>query len=488
MTVDKYKAYFKKRFQNRTSSFLSGWTIMIFDLIGLFLCIGLSFFIVNLVNTSILNFRSFILYSVYFPLILIVFYGAGLYPGIMISPPDEVRKITICTAFCFIGICISIGLKNKIDILDFASSIKLDSTNVGIVASFTLAIPVTALGLCIMRDIGRHILGGFNWWGVPAVIYVTGESGNEVIRRLYSRRYVGYIPCLIVDSNAKVPSVTQSGIPIFPPSSTTSTMIKELRLKVGIICDYKGDIKSISRYYRYAIFVTSNEELSTTTKVRDLGGILGFSVTHNLTRKTNLLVKRAVDLLVIILTLPIVLPIMAIIAIGVKASSPGSVFYKHKRVGKNGKTLYCLKFRSMYKDSDKMLKKILATDEKRRQEWERDQKFIDDPRITPFGKILRKTSMDELPQLFNILKGEMSFVGPRPVTKEELDKYGENASFILSVTPGLSGMWQISGRSDTGYEERVNLDSFYIQNWSIWLDVWIIIKTIWVVLKGKGAY
>ena len=116
------------------------------------------------------------------------------------------------------------------------------------------------------------------------------------------------------------------------------------------------------------------------------------------------------------------------------------------------------------------------------------RKFVNDPRVTKFGKFLRKTSLDELPQLFNILIGNMSFVGPRPVTKDELEKYGENANYILTVTPGLSGMWQISGRSDTGYEERINLDSYYIQNWSIWLDMWIIIKTIWVVLRGKGAY
>ena len=142
----------------------------------------------------------------------------------------------------------------------------------------------------------------------------------------------------------------------------------------------------------------------------------------------------------------------------------------------------------MYKNSQEMLEKILAEDPVRRAEWEKDRKFVDDPRVTKFGKFLRKTSLDELPQLWNIFIGEMSFVGPRPVTEEELEKYGENADYILTVTPGLSGMWQISGRSDTGYEERINLDTYYIQNWSVWLDIWIIIKTVWVVINGKGAY
>ena len=139
-------------------------------------------------------------------------------------------------------------------------------------------------------------------------------------------------------------------------------------------------------------------------------------------------------------------------------------------------------------DADKQLEKILAENPEMRAEWEKDRKFTNDPRVTKIGKILRKTSIDEIPQFFNILTGEMSFIGPRPVTEPELKKYGNKAQIILSVQPGLSGMWQISGRSDTGYEERVTLDSYYIQNWSVWLDIWIIIKTVYVVLRGKGAY
>jgi len=172
----------------------------------------------------------------------------------------------------------------------------------------------------------------------------------------------------------------------------------------------------------------------------------------------------------------------------IKMTSKGPIFYGHKRVGKNGEEIKCWKFRSMYVNSQEMLEKILATNPVMKKEWEENRKFVNDPRVTPFGTFLRKTSLDELPQLFNILAGSMSFVGPRPVTKEELEKYGDSADFILSVTPGLSGMWQISGRSDTGYEERINLDTYYIQNWSTWFDMWIIVKTVWVVINGKGAY
>ena len=141
----------------------------------------------------------------------------------------------------------------------------------------------------------------------------------------------------------------------------------------------------------------------------------------------------------------------------------------------------------MVVNADKMLDEILK-DPVMAAEWEKDRKFTNDPRVTKIGKFLRKTSLDEFPQFFNVLTGEMSFIGPRPVTTPEPDKYGDKAKLILSVQPGLSGMWQISGRSDTGYEERITLDSYYIQNWSVWLDIWIIIKTIYIVIKGKGAY
>ena len=141
----------------------------------------------------------------------------------------------------------------------------------------------------------------------------------------------------------------------------------------------------------------------------------------------------------------------------------------------------------MVVNADKMLDEILK-DPVMAAEWEKDRKFTNDPRVTKIGKFLRKTSLDEFPQFFNVLTGEMSFIGPRPVTTPELAKYGDKAKLILSVQPGLSGMWQISGRSDTGYEERITLDSYYIQNWSVWLDIWIIVKTIYIVIKGKGAY
>ena len=177
-----------------------------------------------------------------------------------------------------------------------------------------------------------------------------------------------------------------------------------------------------------------------------------------------------------------------VLSLCIKLTSPGPAIYKQKRVGKNCKPFFCYKFRTMYQNAEERLKEMLRTDPEARAEWNACWKLKNDPRITPLGKYLRKTSLDELPQIFNMLKGEMSLVGPRPVTQEEIDKYyKESASLCFSVQPGITGLWQVSGRSNTSYDYRVSLDSWYVRNWNLWLDFVILAKTVVVVLKKEGA-
>ena len=474
MTNEEYKKYFKKSFW-RTSSFTSGMAFMVVDAITVMLCIGISFFIINLINQSWINFRSFVTYWVYLPPMMIVFYAAGLYPGLVYPPADEVKKFGICSFFVFVGIALSITVEEVED-------------KWPIVVALLLATPFALILLPSAREAARTIFSRQKWFGVPAVLYVSGSSGDVVIERLLKRKDLGYKPCMIVDSKAFIPG-EKFGIPVYPPTEGTSALIKSFGIKVAILCDYDRDTTYINSYFRYTIQVPRINDISTiSTNVRDFGGILGFSSTHNLTKPISLFWKRFIDIFLLLLSSPVTLPVVLIVAFAVKFSSPGPVFYGHKRIGKNGKEFKCWKFRSMVIDADKQLEKILAENPDMRAEWEKDRKFTNDPRVTKIGKILRKTSIDEIPQFFNILTGEMSFIGPRPVTEPELTKYGTKSNVILSVQPGLSGMWQISGRSDTGYEERVTLDSYYIQNWSVWLDIWIIIKTVYVVLRGKGAY
>ena len=199
-----------------------------------------------------------------------------------------------------------------------------------------------------------------------------------------------------------------------------------------------------------------------------------------------LVVKRVFDFLMSLISIVLLCPIFIIIIIAIRLDSKGKAIYKHKRIGKNGKYIYLYKFRTMYSNSNEMLKELLK-DPKRKKEWNTYYKLSNDPRITKVGKVLRKTSLDELPQLFNILIGEMSFVGPRPVVDGEIDKYKNNKDKLLSVLPGLTGWWACNGRSTVGYEERMKLELYYVDNKSILLDIKILFKTFIEVFKRTGA-
>lgn len=195
-------------------------------------------------------------------------------------------------------------------------------------------------------------------------------------------------------------------------------------------------------------------------------------------------VKRGIDLLIGLVGLIICLPFFIIIALAIKLDSKGPVFFKHKRIGKNGKDLYIYKFRTMIDKAEDAIRNF--TPEQKR-EFEANYKLENDPRVTKVGKILRKTSIDELPQIINILKGEMAIIGPRPVVKDELEKYGKNKNKFLSVPPGLTGYWAANGRSDVTYEERMAMELYYVENRSLLFDLKIFIKTIGSVLTGRGA-
>lgn len=209
---------------------------------------------------------------------------------------------------------------------------------------------------------------------------------------------------------------------------------------------------------------------------------------NNLKRPINRLIKKIFDYSLTVIGTIAILPILAIIAIWIYKDSPGNVIFKHRRVGQNGKEFDCYKFRSMCTDAQEKLEELLVADPQARAEWEKDFKLKNDPRITGSGAFLRKTSLDELPQIFNVLKGEMSLVGPRPIIRDEMIRYGEHIDDYLMVKPGITGMWQVSGRNDIDYEERVLLDSQYVRNWSVWLDIMLLWRTFKVVIKGKGAY
>ncbi len=263
-----------------------------------------------------------------------------------------------------------------------------------------------------------------------------------------------------------------------------------MALEQGGLDTYQGLIQQLSRATR---------ELQLVPAIRGLPlygleanhffahEVLLLTVRNNLARRLPQLIKRMFDLTVASLVLLAGLPILLWIAVSVMRSG-FPIFYGHKRIGQGSRVFPCYKFRTMAKNADQLLAELLANDPAAREEWERDFKLKADPRITRIGHFLRRTSLDELPQLWNVLKGDMSLVGPRPVVQAELERYGNQVDYYLEAKPGITGLWQISGRNDVSYETRVYLDAWYVKNWSLFNDVVILLRTAKVLLGKNGAY
>jgi exopolysaccharide production protein ExoY len=199
-------------------------------------------------------------------------------------------------------------------------------------------------------------------------------------------------------------------------------------------------------------------------------------------------IKRWFDILVAVPALVLLIPLCCTIALAIKMQDGGPVFYRHRRIGLNGTAFDCLKFRTMVVDSEEVLRRHLAANSEAVAEWEQARKLKRDPRVTPLGSSMRKTSVDELPQFVNILKGEMSLVGPRPIVAAEVVKYGASIGRYFCARPGLTGPWQVNGRNDIDYANRVALDCRYVEEWSFWRDLTIIAKTVVAVLSRRGGY
>ena len=216
--------------------------------------------------------------------------------------------------------------------------------------------------------------------------------------------------------------------------------------------------------------------------------IIFLKVRNNLAQWQNRMIKRIFDLVCGIMGLVVVVPAAIVIGVLIKLDSKGPVFFTHRRIGQNGKEFNCYKFRSMFVDGDRILDEYLKKSSEAKKEWEEFAKLKDDPRVTPMGRIIRRYSLDELPQMFNVIKGDMSLVGPRPYMPREKEMMGEYLSIITTTVPGITGLWQTSGRNEINFSDRLKLDEWYVRNWSMWMDLMFLLKTAVVVLKSKGAY
>jgi Undecaprenyl-phosphate galactose phosphotransferase WbaP len=484
MTLSDFDIWYRKRYR-RTSSALTSLSFIISDLFAVLFSFAWGFFWVRIygfiMDYGSINAKSFITYWPYLIVFIPIFQILRLYPGISLAPSEEMRRFFFGSLLAYGGIILSRVIEHEV----------WDSINTALIISCAFSTII----LLTMRSITHLFLHKTRLGGIPTVIYGSDSTGKLVAECLLGSIRNGYIPVLFLDDNPSGEDEYMN-IPIIHDTSIGPEIVKRYNIKMAIVAMPELDarklkllINSSVSAFRYNVLIPNFFNISTIwMSVRDFNGVLGIETSNKLNMFWNRGIKRFMDLALVIIGGILILPFLLLIALLIKLNSPGPVLYKHKRLGKNGKYFYTYKFRSMVVDAQERLEKMLESDPAIKMEWEKNQKLQNDPRITSLGKFLRRTSLDEFPQLINILKGEMSLVGPRPIVDDEVKKYGDDYDRIFSITPGLTGLWQVSGRSDTNYQDRVTYDSYYLQSWSIWLDLWIIFKTFGVVLIGKGAY
>lgn len=350
--------------------------------------------------------------------------------------------------------------------------------------------------IIFFRYIIKNVLCRFDIFKIPILIIGGGKTAEVLINGIKDNYGEAYKIIGILEDNGQNKNLKE--YPVLGGFEDVERIIKEKEIRnVVIAAPGLEQNKMISLVNRVQPLVHNLSIVPNLIAIPMSGieaerffneKIMLLRLKNNLASPLNRWLKYSFDFMCTLVGTILISPLLLLIAAGIYFDSPGPVIFKHTRIGKNGKPFGCYKFRTMCMDADKKLAELLDRDAAAKEEWERDFKLKDDPRVTKIGKILRKTSLDELPQIFNVLKGEMSLVGPRPVVEAELEKYGEYLDDYLMVRPGITGMWQVNGRSDTTYEERVHMDSWYVRNWSIWIDIMLLWRTVKSVVKCEGAY
>lgn len=400
-----------------------------------------------------------------------IYHLMALYPAIGIGPVEELKRLTISTSFVMLAL--------------ITASFFLRNTTVFSRATLIISWLLIILSVPLSRKVFRRIAVKLKFWGIPTIIAGDKKSVIRFQENFRLQPLSGFWPVLCVAGNIR---------DIFPRKSKEAQLFSHIQ--TVIIAAGQGKFDSIrhlitQRKYRFKhIIVLFNEANIGPIWFTPISLVehMGLEVVHNLLNSTQKISKRIMEMTLIVLSTPFLIALFAIVSLLIKVSSAGPVFYKHRRIGLDGKEIWIWKFRTMAYNADIALKERLKNNPALQLEWEKSFKLKDDPRITNIGSALRRTSLDELPQIWNVLRGEMSLIGPRPIVKEEIVLYGDDFEIYKQVPPGITGLWQISGRNDLPYQDRVTLDVYYIQNWSIWLDIHILMHTIMATLQARGAY
>lgn len=418
---------------------------------------------------------------VLFGLVVILFTAKGLYPGDLRTGVTELKDIisAITIAYITTGVTIYLfGIGELISRFVF-------------LASWVFACTFVFLSRVFVHN--RFSL--FTWWSRPVVVIGMEKDISDAVARLQHARRMAIKPVAILITGESIQETEICDIPVYVNTQEKQNELRKAGISLAVYVSHSGEttkkqkeqLHSISLAFPKLIYVLTDTPLNTLAMTPiDLEGRPALKVQYNLLSPTSIIVKRILDLIICFLIFFFAFPIFLFLSFLIRLDSPGPIIYRQKRIGKNGQIFEIFKFRTMFENAEAELENILSNDENLRDEYRNFHKFSNDPRITRIGRFLRKSSLDELPQLWNVIRGEMNLIGPRAYLPSELNEMGEYANIITRVAPGLTGWWQVMGRHSVGFNSRLTMDEYYISNFSLWMDLFIFVKTFWIVFTMKG--
>lgn len=404
----------------------------------------------------------------------------GLYPGYGLTPAQELKKQV--TAVVSATVLVGVGARL------FPEALTVPIASVALLGALTVfASPLVRAG-------AKRLLHGARIWGRPVVVLGAGATGTRVVRGLTRTPLDGLHPVAFFDDDPGLRTKRVLGVRVRGGLDEAQRFARRHHVHHAIVAIPHLDqgrldrlITGSSHAFRRVQFVPNLGALpAEDVDATALDGMLALEVRNGLYSPLNRVAKRTADIVTASLASAALAPVLASLWLWVRLDSPGGGFHRSERIGQDGRAFHCLKFRTMFEDAETRLGEILATDPERRAEYERWHKLDDDPRVTRAGRFLRRTSLDELPQLWNVLRGQMSLVGPRPYLAREIPDMGAYAGIIFQAKPGVTGHWQVSGRSSVTFAERLEMEAHYVRNWSVWWDVILVVQTPLAVLSNHG--
>ena len=413
-----------------------------------------------------------------------------LYPGIGLNPIEEFRRlVTSSTVTCLIFAVV-------LCVLVAGPPWKT-------VGFFAIVWLLCLASLPCLRSVARLVLSQTRWWAVPVLIMGDTSLGKKVRQFLHTNPKLGMRAIgLVGEGHRPVPSndnESPNSLTGYWQAAAKVAQARDVYTTIIALPEHNPD-RWLQRNHPYLamfsnLLVVHNVQPFPTlwTQTRQFGAWMGVEATNRLLLPVPRLIKRSMDFALALVVGLLLLPLIMMIALLTKLTTRGPAFFTQPRYGKDGREFSMWKLRTMVVDADGILEQRLAEDQDLEREWCDEHKLRADPRITAIGRFLRETSLDELPQILNVLQGDMSFVGPRPIVvgaegSKYNDEYPDNYQQYTKVRPGMTGLWQVSGRNDTTYQQRVQFDTYYVRNWSLWLDLYILVRTVRAVLLREGAY